>query len=124
MNLRRVARPHVVNPRRLSNEELAAASVDQSNEQDLVVLAGGDRNSKGYRDIALYKFVLGVAWEHQDTVSLDETNLLHKLRLRLRVDETEDRIFDAARSAFQYRYFMNPSTVAGRASRARRCAYS
>jgi len=69
--------------------------VNMSNETDLVALACGDKSAKRYRDLELYRFVLGVAWENQDSVSPDEANLLHKLRERLRINETEHRVLDA-----------------------------
>lgn len=69
--------------------------VDRSNEMDLQAMACGDKTTKRYHDLELYKFVLGVAWEHQDTVSPDEANLLFKLRERLRINETEHRILEA-----------------------------
>lgn len=69
--------------------------VDRSNETDLAALACGDKNTKRYRDLELYKFVLGVAWSHRDTVSPDEANLLHKLRLELKINETEHRLLES-----------------------------
>jgi len=69
--------------------------VDRSNETDLAALACGDKTTKRYQDLDLYKFVLSVAWEHQDSVSPDEANLLHKLRTRLRINEVEHRILEA-----------------------------
>lgn len=69
--------------------------VDRSNEMDLPAMACGDKTTKRYHDLELYKFILGVAWDHQDTVSPDEANLLLKVRERLRINETEHRILEA-----------------------------
>lgn len=69
--------------------------VDRSNETDLAELACGDKSSTRFRDLELYKFVLEVAWANLDTVSPDEANLLHKLRDRLRINETDHRILEA-----------------------------
>jgi hypothetical protein len=44
--------------------------------------------------------VLTVAWENRDTVSPDEANLLHKLRRRLRINETDHRILEAQLGKF------------------------
>jgi len=69
--------------------------VDRSNELDLAALACGDKSSTRYRDLELYKFVLGVAWDHEVNVSPDEENLLEKLRHRLKINRTERRILEA-----------------------------
>jgi hypothetical protein len=69
--------------------------VDRSNETDLATMACGDKSTKRYQDLELYKFILSVAWEQQDSVSPDEANLLAKLRERLKINETEHRILEA-----------------------------
>lgn len=69
------------------------AIVDRSNELDLAALACGDKNSARHRDLELFKFVIGVAWE--DNISPDEEHLLGKLRLRLKINRTERRILEA-----------------------------
>ena len=61
--------------------------VDESNEFD------------GYKDIPggeTYKFVLETAWEHNNDVSVDEQNLLNKLRTRLGISERMNNITEAS----------------------------
>lgn len=68
--------------------------VNTSNEtelSDLVPRANPNRK----KDIELYYFVLGVAWEYEDTKSPDEVNLLRKLRSRLKINEYEHAILEA-----------------------------
>ncbi|MFW6031296.1 MAG: SAP domain-containing protein [Myxococcota bacterium] len=69
--------------------------VDRSNEVDLQTLACGEKNARRHRELELYQFVLAVAWENRDSVSPDEANLLHKLRKRLVINQTDHRILEA-----------------------------
>ncbi|MCH8274729.1 MAG: hypothetical protein IH851_08060 [Armatimonadetes bacterium] len=69
--------------------------VNRSNETDLVDLAWGSTDSQRYKDIQLYNFVLVVAWDHEDTKSPDEVNLLRKLRTRLKINENDHRLLEA-----------------------------
>ena len=73
--------------------------VDRSNETDLAELAGG-KNSEFYTNLELYNFVLGIAWEHRNTKSPDEANLLRKLRNRLGITHTKHRILEAKLGKF------------------------
>lgn len=73
--------------------------IDKSNETDLPDLAGG-KQSDFYENLELYNFVLGVAWEHRNTKSPDEANLLRKLRLRLGVTNHQHRILEAKLGKF------------------------
>ncbi|MCK5133394.1 MAG: hypothetical protein KAR40_14730, partial [Candidatus Sabulitectum sp.] len=73
--------------------------VDRSNETDLAELAGG-KNTEFYANLELYNFVLGVAWEHRNTKSPDEANLLRKLRNRLGITHTKHRILEAKLGKF------------------------
>ncbi len=68
--------------------------IDKSNETDLADLAGG-KSSDFYGKIELYNFVLDVAWEHRNTKSPDEANLLRKLRNRLGITHAQHRILEA-----------------------------
>jgi hypothetical protein len=76
------------------------AILDRSNELDLETLACGDKSTPRHRDLDVYNFVLGVAWEHRDSVSPDEANLLANLRRHLRIDEFEHRVLEAKLKKF------------------------
>lgn len=69
--------------------------LNRSNEIEILDLACGNEASQRYRDIHLYYFVLGVAWERDDTKSPDEVNLLRKLRGRLGISESDHRLLEA-----------------------------
>ncbi len=69
--------------------------VNQSNENDLKDLAGGSDSTQQYRNLSLYHFVLNTAWEHRDTKSVDEANLLRKLRRKLGITDREHRLLEA-----------------------------
>ena len=71
------------------------AIVNKSNETELLDLAAGNKGSQRHQHIELYKFVLGVAWENENTKSPDEVNLLRKLRDRLSIAELDHRILEA-----------------------------
>ncbi|NQW24221.1 MAG: hypothetical protein HQ475_12330 [SAR202 cluster bacterium] len=71
------------------------AIVNRSNETELSDLAAGNSDSQRFRDIDLYFFVLGVAWENEDAKSADEVNLLRKLRTRLDITESDHRLLEA-----------------------------
>jgi hypothetical protein len=68
--------------------------VDMSNETELSDLAGGKATDL-FENMELYYFVLGVAWEHRNTKSPDEANLLRKLRNRLGITHGQHRIMEA-----------------------------
>ncbi|MCD4775980.1 MAG: hypothetical protein K8S15_08000 [Candidatus Aegiribacteria sp.] len=68
--------------------------VDRSNEVELADLAGS-KNSDMFESLELYNFVLGVAWEHRNTKSPDEANLLRRLRTRLGITKGQHRILEA-----------------------------
>jgi hypothetical protein len=69
--------------------------LDRSNELTLEDLACGDKTTKRHRDLDIYNFVLGVAWEQRDSVSPDEANLLLNLRRKLQINEFEHRVLEA-----------------------------
>jgi len=73
--------------------------VDRSNETELAEIAGG-KNTEFFKNLELYNFVLGVAWEHMNTKSPDEANLLRKLRTRLGITHTQHRILEAKLGKF------------------------
>lgn len=68
--------------------------VNQSNEK---VVA---KNSARAADLHLFEFVLGVAWDHNDTISVDEKNLIDKIRDKLFITDREYRIMEAKLGQF------------------------
>ena len=73
--------------------------VNQSNETEVSALAAGNSPNR-LRDYEIYDFVLRVAWEHEDSKSPDEANLLRKLRSKLRITDLEHRIMEAKLGKF------------------------
>ncbi|MCH8989579.1 MAG: hypothetical protein IIA92_12330 [Chloroflexi bacterium] len=69
--------------------------VNRSNEIELLDLAAGNRDADRYRDLDLYYFVLRVSWENEDVKSVDDVNLLRKLRARLNIAESDHRLLEA-----------------------------
>ena len=69
--------------------------VDKSNEVKIVELSGTSVDHKRTKDFELYTFILEVAWEHENSKSPDEVNLLRKLREKLEIDEDDHRIIEA-----------------------------
>ncbi len=80
--------------------ELEQEIVNESNEEDLKGLCGGREDSEQYRNLTLYHFVLETAWKHRDTKSIDEANLLRRLRERLRITRREHRLLEAMLGKF------------------------
>lgn len=76
------------------------AILDRSNEATILEMACGDKDSQRFKDLELYAFVLGVAWEDEDHKTPDEVNLLYKLRERLNITETDHRIIEAKLGKF------------------------
>ena len=68
--------------------------VDRSNED---LLKKGSERSK---DLELMQFVVQVAWEHNDDLSVDEKNLIEKIRERLKVTSSEFRVIEAKLGKF------------------------
>ena len=67
--------------------------IDLSNELDNSDL-GGNSKTEHFKNIEFYDFLLGVAWEHRDTKSPDEANLLRKVRNKLKITNSEHRILE------------------------------
>lgn len=63
--------------------------IDRSNE-DLI-----QKSSQRTHSIELFQFLVETAWEHNSSISLDEKNLIEKVRNRLKITETEYRIIEA-----------------------------
>ncbi len=51
-------------------------------------------------DLELFKFVLETAWEHNQSISPDEYNLIEKIRNRLRITVTEKQLLEAKLGKF------------------------
>ncbi len=66
-----------------------------SQEQEIVDLANefdGDRISD---DLEFFKYVLEAAWEHNDDVSIDEQNLLNKIKAKLGISDIDYCVLEA-----------------------------
>jgi len=50
--------------------------------------------------LELFRFVLEVAWEHQDNISIDEKNLIDKIQKKLSISEEEYMIIEAQLGKF------------------------
>lgn len=68
--------------------------VNKSNEIDIPDLSSRS-NEQRKKDLELYCFVLQVAWEHEDSKSPDEVNLLRKLRKRLNINDWDHWTLEA-----------------------------
>ena len=73
--------------------------VNKSNEISVSELASRS-DSQRQKDLELYYFVLGVAWEYQNSKSPDEVNLLRKLRKKLHINEWEHVVMEAKLGKF------------------------
>ena len=62
--------------------------IDQSNEEIV------KKNPEKRKNLEFFRFVLETAWD-DDGISPDEKNLIEKIRIRLKVTETEFRIIEA-----------------------------
>lgn len=79
-------------PRKETEEEIVnfeSSIINRSNE-DLL-----QKSPERSKKLDLFKFVLETAWEHNDSISVDEKNLIEKLRARLKITETEYQIIEA-----------------------------
>ncbi|MFT6863748.1 MAG: hypothetical protein ACJAVK_002309 [Akkermansiaceae bacterium] len=68
--------------------------IDNSNE-DLF-----SKKSSRSASLELFQFVLSVAWEQNDSISVDEKHLIDKLKARLLITEREYRVMEAALGKF------------------------
>lgn len=72
-------------------------------EQRIVDLSNEDllkKSNERSQDLKFMKFVLEVAWEHNNDLSVDEKNLIDKIRDRIQVTTTELRIIEAQLGKF------------------------
>ena len=84
-------------PKRESEDEIISfeqSIVNRSNE-DLL-----KKTPERSQDLELFRFVLETAWEHNQSISPDENNLIEKLRARLRITVTELQLIEAKLGKF------------------------
>ena len=74
--------------------------INQSNEIDILKLSSGKKDSQRFKNLQLYSFVLQVAWEHRNTKTPDEANLLRKLRRKLKINEYSHIMLEAKLGKF------------------------
>ncbi|MBI1176908.1 hypothetical protein GC207_05660 [bacterium] len=83
---------HFMVPKRELEDEIIGweqSIVDRSNED--IFRKGGTRG----RNAEMLTFVLETAWQNNNEISPDETNLVEKLRERLKISDREYRIIEA-----------------------------
>jgi len=81
-----------ISPKKSTEDEIIAyeqSIIDRSN-QDLI-----QKSSQRTHSIELFQFLVETAWDHNSSISLDEKNLIEKVRNRLNITETEYRIIEA-----------------------------
>lgn len=66
-----------------------------SQEQDIVNLANEFDVSQISSDVEFFKYVLEAAWEHNDDVSVDEQNLLNKIKAKLGISDNDCHVLEA-----------------------------
>lgn len=66
-----------------------------SYEQQIVNIANENEEKDIDEKLSLYKFVLETAWEQNNSISVDEKNLLEKLRVRLNISNIENQVLEA-----------------------------
>ena len=84
-------------PRRDTEDEIISweqSIVDQSNE-DLLKKA-----AERSKDLSLFRFVVDTAWQHNDSISSDEKNLIEKIQTRLKITDEEHHIIEAKLGKF------------------------
>lgn len=64
-------------------------------EQDIVDRANEFNLSSEVDDIDFYKYVVEAAWDENNDVSVDEQNLINKIRARLNISEKHHQIMEA-----------------------------
>ena len=90
-------RDECISPKRSTDEDIIKweqGIVDRANE-DLL-----KKSNERTRDLEFMKFVLEAAWDHNDDLSIDEKNLIEKIRERILVTPTELRIIEAQLGKF------------------------
>lgn len=64
-------------------------------EQDIIDLANEFALDSEIEDIDFYKYVVDAAWDNNDDVSVDEQNLINKIRKRMGITEKHHQILEA-----------------------------
>lgn len=64
-------------------------------EQDVVDLANEFSLEDEISYIDFYKFIVEAAWDHNDDITVDEQNLINKIKTRLRISEKYHQILEA-----------------------------
>lgn len=64
-------------------------------EQDIVNLANEYSLDEEIKDVDFYRYVVSAAWDNNDDVSVDEQNLINKIRARLNISDKHHQIFEA-----------------------------
>ena len=64
-------------------------------EQDIVDLANEFSLEQEIAYLDFYRFVVEAAWDHNDDISVDEQNLINKIKARFRISEKYHQILEA-----------------------------
>ena len=68
--------------------------INRSNED--ILLKSSEKN----KNMELFGFILDTAWQHNDSISVDEKNLLEKIKDRLKITDTEYHLLEAKLGKF------------------------
>lgn len=66
-----------------------------SYEQDIVNLANESSLEDSISNIDFYRFVVEAAWDHNDDISVDEQNLINKIKHRFGITEKDHQVLEA-----------------------------
>ncbi|MBR2782932.1 MAG: hypothetical protein IKD93_01885 [Firmicutes bacterium] len=69
-------------------------------EKDIVDTANEFSLDKEVNNIGFYKYIVEAAWDNNDDVSVDEQNLINKIKLRLGISEKHHQILEAQMGKF------------------------
>ena len=64
-------------------------------EQDIVDLANEFNLEQEIANLDFYRFVVEAAWDHNDDISIDEQNLINKIKCRFGITEKDHQILEA-----------------------------
>lgn len=104
----RILTPIILKHLLLSTDDFKATNKELSDgvicyEQDIVNRSNDfmETHKAGkQKNFEFFKFVLEAAWENDDSISVDEKNLLNKIRLKLNIDDDERNILEASMGRF------------------------
>ncbi len=86
-----------MSPKKETEDDIIAIEqsiIDQSNED---LLRTGSERGKSFE---LFQFVVETAWDHNDSISSDEKNLIDKIKTRLKITDMEYQIIEAKLGKF------------------------